>query len=509
MVLQDRLIDHETIKLRIGIHIGDVTHEDEDEDIFGNGVNVAARLEANASPGGLAISDAVWSSLDGTFAPSFDDAGHQTLKNIAEPVRVWTRGPKSKGIESTPMHPQRHKPAIAVLPFDNLSSDPEQDSLADGLVEEIITALSRFSSLLVISRSSSSIYKNRSTEVPDIARELCVNYLVLGSVRRAGERLRVAVQLVDGETGGNVRAERFDRAMADLFDVQDELTLAIVAAVAPEINAREIARVKHVPTSNLTAWDLYQRALSEFHTYSPAGVDAAKTLAMRATEADPAMAAPCSLLARIHCSDHLKAANTDGDTNLADALRWARCAIACDSSSDEALGTLGFALTLNRLQTEAIDALERAVELNSNNGYTRMHLAMTLLSPGVERPAEALEHIQMALRISPADPFGWAWTSVACTACLQLGENKQAAEYFSRCRNYPHHDWKVFLGGALCDVLNGADASAIQLINRAESCTAQVKLTLAMARHNLPQLFSIPHLEAGCRRLFDLGLAEL
>ena len=258
------------IEFRIGIHLGDIIIDD--NDIFGDGVNIAARLESIAVPGGISISRAVHDQVRDRINVCFDDKGEIALKNIARPVQVFaisgakelktTVSPESKPALALP-----DKPSIAVLPFTNMSGDPEQDYFADGMVEDIITALSHFKALFVIARNSSFTYKGRAVDVKQVGRELGVRYVLEGSVRKAANRVRITGQLVDTATGAHLWADRFDGGLGDIFDLQDQVTESVVGAIAPAVEKAEIERAKRKPTESLDAYALYLRGLAKFYQF--------------------------------------------------------------------------------------------------------------------------------------------------------------------------------------------------------------------------------------------------
>jgi adenylate cyclase len=255
------------IQLRFGINVGDVIIDE--EDIYGDGVNVAARLEALAQPGGICISARVYEYIGDRLDVAFDDLGEQTVKNIAEPVHVYrirlaeSAGPiVGDSLESLPLP---NKPSIAVLPFVNMSGDSEQEYFADGITEDLITALSRIRWFFVIARNSCFAYKGQSLDIRDVARKLGVAYVLEGSVRRAGNRVRITAQLIDGRSGNHVWAQRYDREMEDIFAVQDEITATLAGAIEPELGKAERERARAKRPDELRAWDLCQRGL--WHTY--------------------------------------------------------------------------------------------------------------------------------------------------------------------------------------------------------------------------------------------------
>jgi adenylate cyclase len=254
------------IAFRIGIHQGDIVVEE--GDIFGDGVNVAARLEALAEPGGICISARVHEDAANRLDFTFEDIGEQTLKNITRPVRVYRGRPIGASPSASEVLPLPDKPSLAVLPFQNLSGDPEQEYFVDGVVEEIITAISRLPWLFVIARNSSFAYKGKSPDLRQVGRELGVRYVLEGSMRKAGNRVRITGQLIDTATGAHIWADRFDGALDDIFELQDEVASRVAGAIEPKLRQSEIERAARKPTQSLDAYDLYLRALAELHRFT-------------------------------------------------------------------------------------------------------------------------------------------------------------------------------------------------------------------------------------------------
>jgi adenylate cyclase len=251
--------DAERIEFRIGINLGEVIVEG--DDIHGDGVNVAARLEAIADPGGICISGDVYRQCRGKIDVTFDDLGDQEVKNIAEPVRAF-RVKKNEPVASTGSHhSQSDRPVVAILPFDNMSGDVDQEYFSDGITEDLITALSRIRQIQVVARNSTFSYKGKSPNVRQVSKELGARYVVEGSVRKAGNRIRVTAQLIDGQSGNHIWAERYDREIADIFDVQDELTETLSGTIVPGISSAERQRAKQISPESLGVWDLYQRGM--------------------------------------------------------------------------------------------------------------------------------------------------------------------------------------------------------------------------------------------------------
>ena len=263
------------VEFRIGVHVGDIISED--GDMFGDGVNIAARLEGLADPGGICVSARVQEDVDGRLDVTFRDGGEQQLKNIARPIRVYRiqSGRTETVAAPAPMLALPGKPSVVVLPFHNMSTDPDQDYFADGMVEDIIMALSRFSSLFVISRNSSFTYKGRAVDVKQVGRELGVRYVLEGSVRKAGQRVRISGQLVDAMTGTHLWVDRFEGTLDDVFDLQDKVTARVAAALGPTIRHAEIERAKHRPTESTDAHMTYMRGLGTFYQWTKAGAEEA------------------------------------------------------------------------------------------------------------------------------------------------------------------------------------------------------------------------------------------
>ena len=281
------------INFRIGVHIGDVMVRA--GDLFGDGVNIAARLQSMAKPGGVCISGATYDQVRKVLPMTFMDLGVQQVKNIQEPIRAYQVSAPSEAQEAAPTRvaeaesppPMPDKPSIAVLPFENMSGDPEQEYFADGMVEEIITALSRFKSLFVIARNSSFTFKGRAVDIKEVGRRLGVRYVLEGSVRKAAGKVRITGQLIDAVTGAHIWADRFERDLTDVFALQDEVTVAVVSAIQPKLLQTEIAMATRRRPENLTAYDFYLRAMPQYYLSTREGLAEAIRLAHRALELDP------------------------------------------------------------------------------------------------------------------------------------------------------------------------------------------------------------------------------
>ena len=395
------------IEFRIGIHVGDIIIDD--NDIFGDGVNIAARLEGIAQAGGICISDDAQRQIRGKVDIAFDDIGPQALKNIAEPMRVWRArlggagSPASPPTEPAQPLPLPDKPSIAVLPFQNMSGDPEQEYFADGMVEDIITALSRFKSLFVIARNSSFTYKGKAVDIKQVGRELGVRYVLEGSVRKAGSRIRITGQLIDATSGTHIWADRFDREMVDIFTLQDEVTQSVVSAIEPNLRSAEIARKNTVPTQNLVAYDLYLRALAEGGLLAKEGLQKAEGLLRRAIVLDPHYSDAWAALADSLGRQLVGRFRSDRTEVSAEACEAALTAVKLDPDNGMALGVAAWALAvLGGSLYQAVDFAYRALKAHPNSAVVRAHCGWALVNGGeFDRALEALE---AGCRMSPFDP---------------------------------------------------------------------------------------------------------
>ncbi|HEY0567670.1 MAG TPA: adenylate/guanylate cyclase domain-containing protein [Xanthobacteraceae bacterium] len=386
------------IEFRIGINVGDLIIDG--NDIWGDGVNVASRLESLAEPGGIAVSARVLEDVQGKIDVGFEDVGERQLKNIARPVRVYfvRLGEGGTAMLTAPALPE--KPSVAVLPFQNLSGDPEQEYFADGMVEEIITALSRMKWLFVIARNSTFTYKGRAVDLKQVGRELGVRYVLEGSVRKSANRVRVTAQLIDAVGGHHVWAERYDRELADIFAVQDEITQTVMEAIEPQLYAAEGMRVRRKPTESLDAWESVIRALSHINARTQADAEGARTLLSRAVAIDPGYAQAHSLLAFITALS-VQLGWAPREPTLTRASEAAQKALALDPDEPWAHAGRGFVLVLRRRPEEAVREYEKALALNPSFAFVHTMLGAAACYLG--RSEQAMEHIDHAERLSPRD----------------------------------------------------------------------------------------------------------
>jgi TolB-like protein len=390
------------IDFRIGIHQGDIVVED--RDIFGDGVNIAARLEGLAEPGGICVSARVREDAAGKLDLAFEDIGEQTLKNITRPVHVFrvVTGPKPA---PEPPLALPDKPSIAVLPFANLSGDPEQEYFADGMVEEIITALSRIRWLFVIARNSSFTYKGQAVDVKQVGRELGVRYVLEGSVRIAGGRVRITVQLIDAQSGAHLWADRFDGSLEDVFELQDEVAVSVAGVIEPALQAAEMRRSITRPTTDLSAYDLYLRALSAFFPVTKEGMLNAVQLIERAIAIDPrygpalAWAAVCRL--RLISEGWTE----EPEMSRRQGIDLAHQALQVGESDPRVLADAALVLAQFGEDIDAMIALvDRALALNPS--FARGWFRSGLIRIYAGQPDLAIEHFKTSVRLSPRERIG-------------------------------------------------------------------------------------------------------
>jgi adenylate cyclase len=432
------------IEFRIGINLGDVIIEG--RDLFGDGVNIAARLEGLAEPGGICISQTVLDHARGKVAFEVEDLGEQALKNIVQPIHVYrlllgsSRG-RTVPRSSEPAMALPDKPSIAVLPFQNMSGDPEQDYFADGIVEEITTSLSRIRWLFVIARNSSFTYKGRTIDVKQVGRELGVRYVLEGSVRKAGNRMRIAAQLIDGVSGAHLWADHFDGPMEDVFELQDSVALSVAGMIEPTLQAAEMLRSAQRPTDDLTAYDLYLRARAAAQSWDKQGVLRALDLLGRALERDPYYGSALALVAACHLNLHVNGWAEDQEAIRQQGVEYGSRALRAAADDPYVLGDAAYVLGyFERDINPALALIDRSLELNpsfaigwSRSAWLRLWNGQTDL---------AIEHFEKSLRLNPrrkapasfgigvAHFFARRLDQAAATLLLSLQENPNWAHTY-------------------------------------------------------------------------------
>jgi adenylate cyclase len=418
------------ITFRIGIHVGDVMVRG--GDLFGDGVNIAARLQALAQPGGVCVSGTTYDQVRKVLPIAFTDMGLQHVKNIEDPIRAYAVRELAEGIRSAAVAedslrplPLPDKPSIAVLPFENMSGDPEQEYFADGMVEEIITALSRFKSLFVIARNSSFTFKGKAVDVKEVGRRLGVRYVLEGAVRKAAGKVRITGQLIDAVTGAHIWADRFERDLTDVFALQDEVTVAVVSAIQPKLLQTEIAMAALRRPENLTAYDCYLRALQQFYSATREGVAEAIRLAHRALELDPRFGPVAALAGANHTRNVLWGYAADPQFDRKEALRLLRLALSLDDSDPDTLAwaSVTSAFMVGDSESE-IEMADRAVALNPNSYHAWGCRGWVYRIAGL--PEEAVQSFERSNRLSPVDPLLHLNFGGMAQALIELGRFDEA-----------------------------------------------------------------------------------
>jgi len=440
------------IELRMGINLGDIIKDG--RDIFGDGVNVAARLEALAKPGGICVSRVVRDQVRDKLAFSFEDMGEQQVKNIARPVHVY-RVLIDKPASAKALLPLPDKPSIAVLPFQNMTGDAEQDYFVDGVVEEIITAISRLPWLFVIARNSSFTYKGRAVDVKQVARELGVRYVLEGSVRKGGNKVRITGQLIDAASGAHIWADRFDGALDDIFELQDQVASGVVGAIEPKLRSAEIERAIRKPTENLGAYDLYLRALAQFWKWTPDGWSEAVDLLRRALDIDPSYATAAGLFAWCRVVEQTRRLVSAQERD--EASRFARLAVEKGNEDPDArwMGGWGM-LMLAGEHAAGMSAMERSLALNPNSALASCFFGWA--QSYRHQSQRAIEALERARRLSPLDPQPWVFYGGLAHAHFAAGRWGEAIEWADRALHaQPRMTAVVGVKAAACSHLGRAE----------------------------------------------------
>ena len=418
------------MRFRVGVHLGDVIVEG--DDIYGDGVNIAARLEGLSEPGSICISDDVYRQVRGKIAAKFDDLGPQQVKNIIEPVRAYRvcREPTLQATKSIAdlASVTAEKPALAVLPFINMSGDAEQEYFADGMTEDIITSLSKLTQLTVIARNSSFTYKGRAIRVQQVAQELGVAYVIEGSVRKAANRVRITAQLIDCATGGHLWANRYDRELTDIFAIQDEVTAEIVGAMALTLTSDEQRRLVRKGTSNLEAYDCLLRAREQWWRLTREGTKNAETILERAITLDPGFSTPYAWLSYVRVQEYINEWRNESEELLYQSRGLAEKAVALDQADPDAHNALACAYLWLRQHDKAVAEYKRTIALDPNNARAHVEIGWVLHYAG--RSAEALEPITRGMRLDPQYPD--AYLHILAQVYFQQGRFEEAAGLLKR-----------------------------------------------------------------------------
>jgi adenylate cyclase len=471
------------IEFRIGIHVGDIIVDD--NDIFGDGVNIAARLEGIAEPGGVCISDDAQRQVRGKVDFAFEDMGPQNLKNIVEPMRAWRLRMNASGSAAAPIEPSVErtqalalpdKPSIAVLPFTNLSGDALQDYFTDGVVEDIITELSRFSELFVIARNSSFTYKKQLVDVRDVGRDLGVRYVLEGSVRKVANRVRITGQLIDAASGAHIWADRFESALDDIFALQDQMAERVVGAIAPRLEQAEIERAKWKPTENLNAYDCFLRGMAAWHDWTQSSHNNALKFFYQAIELDPEFGRPYALAAGCYLMRKANGWIIDGAAEITETERLARLAADLGRTDAVTLAWSAHALAhvVGDIKTGTA-LVDRALLLNANlavawqrSGWLRIYAGDYEL---------ALKHLKRAMRLNPLDPLMHLAHSATAFAYFLLEDVDEASAWAERALHL-RSNWPPALRVlAMSNAVAGREQASRQAMTRLRLIQPQLRVS--------------------------------
>ncbi len=485
------------IDFRIGIHFGDVV-EEADGDLMGDSVNIAGRLEGICEPGAVCLSEDAWRLARDRVDETFVDLGERTLKNIARPMRVYLLAAdriaaKLEPGEREPMGlPLPEKPSIAVLPFQNMSGDVEQDYFADGMVDDIVTGLSRIKWLFVIARNSSFIYKGKAVDVRQVGRDLGVRYVLEGSVRKVGPRLRITAQLVEAETGAHLWADKFDGALNEVFDFQDQITDRVVGVVEPSVRRSEIERSRRKRPESLGAYDLFLRALPHMQAHMPDEGRKAIPLLEEALRLEPDYVAAHAHLAWCHEWCFTRGGFDEADKTA--ALAHARRALASDADDAASLAVAGWVtIVLSKEHATALSAIERAISLNPSCAMA--HYYGALVNAFADKPDVVAIHAARALRLSPFDPKAFEAHLALGMAAVSEGRYDEATACFARGSEInPDHSLPPFF-----------QAIALALAGRAKDAMPAVRRGLELEPGFRIRIFSEFGMAPGLAETFSKG----
>ena len=505
----DTLPEARRMCFRIGVNLGEVI-ESRDGTVYGDGVNIAARLESIGEPGGVCVSGTVYDQVRSRLKTVFEFLGEQQVKNIAEPVRAYrirldALAPGESAAASasaTPALALPDKPSIAVLPFDNMSGDPEQDFFADGVVEAITATLSRIRSFFVIARNSAFRYKGRAVDVSQVGRELGVRYVLEGSVQKASGRVRITVQLIDVTSGAHVWADRVDGTLEDVFDLQDRITERVAGALAPSIRLAEIERARRKRPQDLGAYDYTMRAMPQVWALERDACAKALQLLDQALAIDPEYPLALSLAGWCYAQGLVYNWTNDVDSARTNALRHAEKAAELGGEDPLILAVLGAAHTVLRNYGTARVMLERAVAVDPNAAWAWSRLGW--VENYSDRPERAVAHFERALRLSPLDPMNFNNYVGMGSANEVAGRYDEAIAMYRRAlQERPHADW----------ILRNL-VSAIVGAGRMDEAAVEFKRLMAaypdltVTKYRKAMVFSPAILDAMCANLKKVGLPE-
>jgi TolB-like protein/class 3 adenylate cyclase len=500
IAMQGELVSSK-LDFRMGIGLGDIV--DDGEDIHGEGVNIAARIEALAEQGGVCVSGMVFEAIRNQTEAVFEDLGMHELKHVTEPVKIyqWMKNVDPSEEKTPTKNDVEGKPSIAVLPFDNMSGDPEQEYFADGIAEDLITALAKFHWLLVIARNSSFTYKGSAVNVGEVSRDLGVRYVLEGSVRKAGKRIRVTAQLIEAATGSHIWAERYDRELEDIFEVQDEITQSIVSALAPEFESAEMMRSSQFEYQDLTVWELVMKARWQMGQYETVSNRTAIDLLRKAIDLDNQNSTANSLHAMAIWLRVINGWSDDPENHCAEALSSARRAVLLDNGDASAHASLGAVLTLSGKHDEAIASLKLAVDLNPN--FARAFGLMGLAQCFACYFDAAVQSAQKAISLSPRDLDKPFWIGALSFTAFARGDYEETLEWTAAMLREKPDIPTALRHRAIALVCLGRESEARESMDR------EIELSPGMTLGHIQRVFSIGDPEVERRWLDALRKAGL
>ncbi|WP_143046829.1 adenylate/guanylate cyclase domain-containing protein [Bradyrhizobium erythrophlei] len=484
------------LQLRIGLNLGDVIIQD-DGDVYGEGVNIAARLEGLCEPGVILVSEKLYSEVVRKIDVRFEDRGELKLKNIGKPIRAYSVG---KGLQSSGpvVVTLEATPSIAVLPFNNMSSDPEQDFFADGITEDIITELSRFKGLLVIARNSTFTYKGKPVDIKKIGAELGVKYVLEGSVRRAGQRVRINAQLINVETGGHIWAERYDGDLVGIFDLQDDITKRVVATLQTELIFLEGSLIDRTASAGLDIWTANKKAWREFYGLNRDSLEKSRDLARQMTVDFPASPEGYKLLSLVTSHIIFMGFASNAEELKSEAEQAIRTALKLSVNDEHVYWGLGIVFgTLNDRVDEAIGALQRSIEINPNFSLGYGTLGTILAYGG--RAQESIETTKFAIKLNPKDPSIFFRYTVLSISHFLLADYSEAAKWARSSIERKPDYW----------VAHALLTASLQIVGKtSEAATACCALLAALPRLSITSMPIQPVRPKAAQKLFHHALTE-
>lgn len=460
------ITNEQRMDFRIGVNMGDVIVEG--TNLYGEGVNIAARLESYCPTGGIAISKNIYELINQKVDFKFDDKGHQNIKNTSVHTFVLGSSDQKESADFSEVQgsPKRSSslPTIAILPLKNLSSDEEQEYFADGVSEDLIAAVSKYKWLRVIARNSSFSFKNNEESADVIGQKLGANYILTGTIRKAGQRVRISVELIELPAANQIWTERFDRTLDDIFDLQDEITYLVAAELEPQLSKQERKKAKKLTGDQLGAWDYFQKAQWHIYQFTPDNIEAASTLYSSAIDLDPQSSSAYAGSAIASILKIIGGVSSDTEKLLLEASEHAEIANKLDDENPFAFYALGRVRAFQKKHEEADFALNKAIEINPSYALAYHGLAQAYMMDIKSDKEKALGFVKTAIKLSPRDPLIWAFYNIYSGCCVMLERDKEALEAAQKAASYPNAGVWAYLGLSATLVLNNEVAEAREVL---------------------------------------------